>query len=88
MTILMHDKTFAKEVKCFYLQKSEFFTFAHNFNSWPIVDSSSIWPVFADLRTGLVGTFQSPCRQIAVADLREEARNDRLKKQDIKSNES
>ena len=46
MAILMHNKTFAKEVQCFYLQKGGIFTFAHNFNSWPIVDSSSIFDQF------------------------------------------
>ena len=40
MAILMHNKTFAKEVQYFYFQELGIFTFAHNFNSWPIVDSS------------------------------------------------
>ena len=33
MAILMHNKAFAKEVHCIYLQKLGIFTFAHNFNS-------------------------------------------------------
>ena len=33
MAIFVHNKTFAKEVQCFYLQKLGIFTFAHKFNS-------------------------------------------------------
>ena len=70
MAILMYIKTFAKEVQCFYLQKLGIFTFAHNFNSWPIVDFSSILTNFCWFaRGGLVGTFQSPSRQIVGFEL-------------------
>ena len=52
-------------MQCYYLQKLGIFTFARNFNSWPIVDSSSILTSFCWLaRTGLVSTFQSLRRQI------------------------